>query len=320
MKRKYNIPQNSLIYSNIECAKCGKIEPIAHTISHLDDTGMFVSIKTNARRTFHRCEDCYDPSKLKVSSIEFKKCDNCDITYSTRKNRRRFCSSSCRDEFHRNKKALIYKKICPICNEEFETSMKNKKYCSKECQLKVVHPPKKTRTCQKCGEDFIGFYTQRFCSAECSMKIKKENRCPDCGISIPVRRKKCDSCKPKYTKKPVITKTCPTCGGSFRSSNERKLYCKKTCHPSHKESKRLRKRTTRKAKLSIEPWSSITSYKENRPEGYHLDHIIPLNHENVCGLHNTWNFQWLSAKDNINKSNKFDGTNENETWKSKIKK
>lgn len=51
------------------------------------------------------------------------------------------------------------------------------------------------------------------------------------------------------------------------------------------------------------------------PKGYHVDHIIPLQHENVSGLHVLDNLQYLPSSDNCRKGNKFDGTLENTSWK-----
>lgn len=64
----------------------------------------------------------------------------------------------------------------------------------------------------------------------------------------------------------------------------------------------------RASKLNRTPsWANLEKIKEiykNCPIGYHVDHIIPLLGKFISGLHIETNLQYISARDNLRKSNK----------------
>lgn len=62
-------------------------------------------------------------------------------------------------------------------------------------------------------------------------------------------------------------------------------------------------------KVATPSWVDITKIREvyhKCPKGYHVDHIIPLQGDLVCGLHVENNLQYLLAKDNLVKGNKYE--------------
>jgi preprotein translocase subunit SecA len=65
----------------------------------------------------------------------------------------------------------------------------------------------------------------------------------------------------------------------------------------------------RAIKLNATPrFADLKKIKEiyrNCPKGFHVDHIVPLQGKNVCGLHVEWNLQYLTPYDNKSKSNKL---------------
>ena len=59
--------------------------------------------------------------------------------------------------------------------------------------------------------------------------------------------------------------------------------------------------------LATPPWADLNIINEIYAcaEDCHVDHIIPLQGDLVCGLHVETNLQYLSVEDNLRKSNKF---------------
>lgn len=101
-----------------------------------------------------------------------------------------------------------------------------------------------------------------------------------------------------------------------RKSN--RLACKKWAL-ANKDMVNARAAKRRAAKLQALPrWLTKVQHEEIKElyeiaemfklytgEEYHVDHIVPLQGENVCGLHVPWNLQVIPAKENLSKSNKL---------------
>lgn len=77
----------------------------------------------------------------------------------------------------------------------------------------------------------------------------------------------------------------------------------KFCHDNVRQARRV------SIRVATPPWSDKdmvrTIYKSARKQGKVVDHIIPLNHPKVCGLHVPNNLKVINALPNLEKGNRF---------------
>jgi 5-methylcytosine-specific restriction endonuclease McrA len=152
--------------------------------------------------------------------------------------------------------------------------------------------------------------------------------CTQCSIKLPQDKKNnkfCSrSCAATFNNKVVPKKvatlyTCPFCTNLFKGEGK---YCSNECFQQDrrvfldptdaKQYKRIKKREVsiryyQRIKDQTPPDADLPAIKkfyENCPEGYEVDHIIPIS---KGGPHTLENLQYLTILENRRKSNKLVG-------------
>ena len=101
-----------------------------------------------------------------------------------------------------------------------------------------------------------------------------------------------------------------TNGKQYRLDNKEKIaeYNKQyqRDNPGKVKTKANKRRSSKLQRTPV--WADhlvISMIYEDCPEGYQVDHIIPLQGKNVSGLHVPWNLQYLTPEENLSKGNRF---------------
>jgi len=156
------------------------------------------------------------------------------------------------------------------------------------------------KTCKHCGDEIISKSAKIFCGSSCSASYNNKgvrrhgnppNKCKGCGK--PTRNAQSIWCSNK----------CQRTTQSPYKTKESRLLATRLIN-------RLATAKYRQTLLGRPMWNyteeqskEMRDWYENRPDGYEVDHIVPLKGEGVCGLHVPWNLQYLPMKENRRKKN-----------------
>ncbi len=112
------------------------------------------------------------------------------------------------------------------------------------------------------------------------------------------------------TNRSGIRYVCKTCSTICRDRDYHIKYSRQhyLSNKAYYLNKRQQRRFAEKRAITTFGNTGLVDFYKNCPDGYHVDHIIPITHKLVCGLHNMFNLQYLPAVENLQKGNKFEVT------------
>lgn len=91
----------------------------------------------------------------------------------------------------------------------------------------------------------------------------------------------------------------------WRKNNLAYFSCKEACRRA-KKSKAMPKWLNKNQIANIKLYyKTAKKWSLGFQQEFHIDHIIPLNGSNVCGLHVPWNLQIMVAEVNLQKGNRY---------------
>lgn len=155
------------------------------------------------------------------------------------------------------------------------------------------------KTCSKCGEEkpLLDFYIRRGKPrAACKVCTLASNKK---GLSKEASKRAKDSYRERHREKlrqkhSVYKKeNRGLCNASWAKYRASKLQATPSWL-SEKDQKQIKR-----------IYTTCSNVSERTGKPHHVDHIVPLQGENVCGLHVPWNLAIIPASMNLSKSNKF---------------
>lgn len=226
------------------------------------------------------CKCC----KMELSLKEFTKSKVVDFGLSPR------CASCMNKTLTRKSKDYGDRKECSMCRE---VKLKSEFYKRKNSKSGI------RSECKKCSKTYTNRNTYDVCVVCETIYHKKNGALKTCS-------KECSNKLSKSTSKESARKWAENNPGKRRLNVSSRRKALKRATPGWVDMDEVNSIYLKSEEMNLD------SIK------YHVDHIIPLISDLVSGLNVPWNLQIIEKKLNLIKANKFDGTNDNNSWREDV--
>lgn len=277
------------------------------------------------------------PKGIPGRTLVTRPCPECGEQFSVYKGQernRQYCTAACGRASKTRNQFRAEERTCPQCSAVFTVTQSDPKVCCSYKCAGLYKRKQETRYCAICETPFVVLKKSvvRCCSTECGYKFASHTRTTHSQIV-------CKHCRKPFFRSPGNSKTAKYCSRACQHAcTERKALMSarvsgannpmytgagvkcvsasgKTYNRQapHKELAKYAKRRASK-KQAVPVWMNkdaveavyekARKFSEITGEPFHVDHIVPLTSDIVCGLHWEGNLQILPGVENLSKANR----------------